>query len=136
MPLNHQDIYNNLFTCPLIHPTVMFKKYIVENVGGYDKTLTRRQDYDLWFKCAKAGGKFANIGVPLLLYRFTNDTHRKQNLNLMLSQAKIGFKGVRLLNQPYWKAIACYVPVVRSLLPNKIQHIVYKVLKKFDPRQK
>lgn len=136
MPLNHQDIYNNLFTNPFIHPAMMFKKSIIEKVGGYDKTLTRRQDYDLWFKCAKAGAKFANIGEPLLLYRFTNDTHKKQNLNLMLSQAKIGYKGVRLLNQPYWKAIACYVPVVRSLLPNKIQHIVYKVLKKFDPRQK
>lgn len=136
MPVNHQDIYNNLFTCPLIHPTVMFKKSIIEKVSGYDKTLTRRQDYDLWFKCAKVGAKFANIDEPLLLYRFTNDTHKKQNLNLMLSQAKIGYKGVRLLRQPYWKAFACYVPVVRSLLPNKIQHIVYKVLKKFDPRQR
>lgn len=136
MPLAHKDIYDNLFTCPLIHPTVMFKKSIVEKVEGYDKALTRRQDYDLWFKCAKVGAKFANIDEPLLLYRFTNDTHKKQNLNLMLSQAKIGYKGVRLLRQPYWKAFACYVPVFRSLLPNKIQHIVYKVLKKFDPRQR
>lgn len=136
MPLNHQDIYDNLFTNPFIHPSMMFKKSIIEKVSGYDKILTRRQDYDLWFKCAKAGAKFANIDEPLLLYRFTNDTHKKQNLNLMLSQAKIGYKGVKLLNQQYWKAIACYVPVVRSLLPNKIQHIIYKVLKKFDPRQK
>lgn len=136
MPLTHNDIYDNLFTCPLIHPTVMFKKSVIEKVGGYNKTLTRRQDYDLWFRCAKVGAKFANIDEALLLYRFTNDTHKKQNLNLMLSQAKIGYEGVRLLNQPYWKALACYVPVLRSLLPNKIQHIVYKVLKKFDPRQK
>ena len=136
MPLTYKDIYDNLFTCPLIHPTVMFKKSIIEKVGGYDKALTRRQDYDLWFKCAKAGAKFANIDEPLLLYRFTNDTHKKQNLNLMLSQAKIGYRGVKLLNQPYWKAITCYVPVIRSLLPNKVQHIVYRILKKFDPRQK
>lgn len=136
MPVTHENIYNNLFTCPLIHPTVMFKKFIIEKVGGYDKTLIRRQDYDLWFKCAKEGAIFANIDEPLILYRFTNDTHKKQNLNLMLSQAEIGFKGVRLLRQPYWKAFACYVPVIRSLLPNKIQHLVYKVLKKFDPRQK
>lgn len=136
MPLSHQDIYNNLFTCPLIHPTVMFKKSLILKVGGYNKTLTRRQDYDLWFKCAKAGAKFANIDEPLLLYRFTNDTHKKQNLNLILAQAKIGYLGVRLLNQSYLKALACYVPVVRSLLPNKIQHLVYKALKRFDPRQK
>ena len=136
MPLIHQDIYDNLYTCPIIHPTVMFKKTIVEQVGGYDKTLTRRQDYDLWFRCAKIGAKFANVNNPLLLYRFTINTHKKQNLNLMLSQANVGYKGVRLLKQSYWKALACYIPVFRSLLPNKLQHIVYKVLKKFDPRQK
>ena len=136
MPLNHQDIYNNLFTCPLIHPTVMFKKSIIEKVSGYDKTLTRRQDYDLWFRCAKVGAKFANIDEPLLLYRFTNDTHKKQNFKAMLSQAKIGYRGVKLLNQPYWKALACYIPLLRSLLPNKLQHFVYNLLKNFDPRQK
>jgi len=136
MPLNHQSIYDNLFTCPFIHPTVMFKKSLIKSVGGYNKSLLRRQDYDLWFRCAKVGAKFSNIDESLLLYRFTDDTHKKQNFNLMLSQAKIGYNGVRLLNQPYWKAVACFVPLVRSLLPNKIQHLVYKVLKKFDPRQK
>lgn len=136
MPLTHQNIYDNLFTNPFVHPSMMFKKTILKKVDGYDKKLTRRQDYDLWFRCAKADAKFANIDESLLLYRFTNDTHKKQNLNLMLSQAKIGYRGVRLLKQPYWKALACYVPVFRSLLPNKIQHIVYKLLQKFDPRQK
>lgn len=136
MPANHKNIYDNLFTNPFIHPTIMIKKSLLEKIGGYDKTLSRRQDYDLWFKCAKFGANLKNIEKPLIFYRFTNDTHKKQNFKLMLSQAKIGYKGVRLLNQPYWKAIACYVPVIRSLLPNKLQHIIYKVLKKFDPRQK
>ena len=54
----------------------------------------------------------------------------------MLSQAKIGYKGVKLLTQPYWKALACYIPLLRFLLPNKLQHFVYNLLKNFDPRQK
>jgi len=136
MPVVHQDIYNNLFTSPFIHPTVMFKKSIIAKAGWYDETLKRRQDYSLWFKCAKAGAKFANIDEPLLLYRFTADTHKKQNFNLMLSQGKIGFRGVRSLNQSYFKAIACYIPLFRSLLPYKVQHIFYKMFKMLDPRQK
>lgn len=136
MPLSHQDIYDNLFANPFIHPSMMFKKSIIEKVGGYDSNLKRRQDYDLWFRCAKENAKFANIGEPLLLYRFTDTTHNKQTFKLMLSQAKIGYIGVKLLNQPYWKALACYIPVFRSLLPNKVQHLIYMILKNFDPRQK
>lgn len=136
MPLTHTDIYDNLFTNPFIHPSVMFKKSFIDSLGGYNTSLKRRQDYDLWFKCAKNGAKFENIGEALLLYRFTSDTHRKQNLKLMFDQAKIGFGGVKLLKQPYWKAFACYIPVIRTILPNKVQHFVYKVLKQFDPREK
>lgn len=136
MPINHKNIYDNLFTNPFIHPTIMIKRSLLKEIGGYDKTLSRRQDYDLWFKCAKFGANLKNIEKPLILYRFTNDTHKKQNFKAMLSQAKIGYKGVKLLNQPYWKAFACYIPLLRSLLPNKLQHFVYNLLKNFDPRQK
>ena len=136
MPLTHKNIYANLFTCPFIHPSVMFKKNSIENVGGYNKALARRQDYDLWFKCAKSGMQFLNIDEPLILYRFTSNTHKRQTFKLMLNQSVIGYKGVLLISQPYWKALACFIPLIRSLLPNKIQHYIYILMKKLDPRQR
>lgn len=136
MPTTHKDIYNNLFTCPFIHPSIMYKKSLITNVGGYNINLTRRQDYDLWFKCAKVGMKFYNIPEPLILYRFTQNTHDKQTFQLMFAQSIIGYKGVLSIKQPYWKAMACFIPFIRSLLPNKIQHYVYMMMKKLDPRQR
>ena len=136
VPIEHKNIYDNLFACPFIHPSVMFKKASIEYVGGYNQNLIRRQDYDLWFKCAKADMHFYNIAEPLILYRFTANTHNKQTFKLMMQQSIIGYKGVLSIRQPYWKAVACFIPLVRSLLPLKIQHYFYSVMKKVDPRQR
>lgn len=136
MPVVHSEIFNNLYSCPLIHPTVMYKKSRILGLGGYDSSLKRRQDYELWFRCAHAGMKFQNIPEVLLLYRFTAHTHSRQNLRDVIAQARIGARGVKLLNQPYWKSVACYIPVLRQMLPKKLQHHAYRMMKLFDPRSK
>ncbi len=136
MPSTHEDIYINLFSCPLIHPTVMYKKKSILNVGGYNPDLNRRQDYELWFRCAKAGYVFKNIPDTLILYRFSGETHKRQSTKNLLKQGQIGFSGVRNLNQPLWKSIAAFYPLVRSLLPGSLEHFIYKLSKKFDPRQR
>ena len=38
----------NLFGSPFIHPTVMMRRALVMQVGGYDPTFTVAQDRDLW----------------------------------------------------------------------------------------
>jgi glycosyltransferase involved in cell wall biosynthesis len=136
MPVLHEDICANLFACPFIHPTVMFKKGSIASIGGYSEGLTRRQDYELWFRCAKAGFQFYNLPQSVLLYRFSPNTHRKQSKNILFKQGVIGFKGVRSLQQPLWKGFACFFPFVRSFFPVFIQQYIYTVSKKIDPRQK
>ena len=136
MPISHQAIFDNLFVCPFIHPSIMFRKSSIQSIGSYNESLIRRQDYDLWFRCGEAGFIFENISEPLLLYRFSENTHQRQSTKLAFQQALIGYKGVRLLHQPFWKACVCFTPFIRSLLPGRMQHFLYKVAKKFDPRQK
>lgn len=136
MPLSNEDVRKSLWACPMIHPTVMIKKESLVKVGGYDSTLRRRQDYELWFRGARFGWKFANIPEPLLLYRFDKSTHKKQPIKLAFEQGVIGFKGATVLNMPFWKRLACFVPFLRSFLPAKLQHKIYWFLKRFDPRQK
>ncbi|WP_182911198.1 glycosyltransferase [Pseudoalteromonas gelatinilytica] len=134
MPVHHDQIVSNLWTNPFIHPSVMFRKDAVLGVGGYDANLSRRQDYELWFRCAVNKLQFANIPKPLIYYRFTNETHKKQSKSVCLLQAKIGFKGSINAGLGVLKASLCYIPYIRSFLPQKLQHIVYNSLKRFDPR--
>jgi len=135
MPVTHDEIVNSLWACPVIHPGVMFKRDKINQVGGYNIALRRRQDYDLWFRCAEQGLKFHNIPTPLLLYRFTQNTYAKQSVKLAFEQAIIGFKGASLLNLPIWKRVACFVPFIRSLLPSRLQYLMYLALRRFDPRK-
>ncbi|MGF1793910.1 glycosyltransferase [Photobacterium profundum] len=135
MPVTHNEIVNSLWASPIIHPSVMFKRNKIKKIGAYNATLRRRQDYELWFRCADQGHRFYNIPAPLLLYRFTKNTHTKQPIKLAFEQAMVGFKGASLLNMPIWKRAACFVPFFRSLLPARLQHLIYLALRRFDPRR-
>ncbi|MFW6335220.1 MAG: hypothetical protein ACOC0W_08105, partial [Desulfosalsimonas sp.] len=132
-PAVHEDIVRSLWSNPFIHSTVMFKKDRVLAAGGYDTSLKRRQDYELWFRLASCGLKFANIPEPLVLYRFSHETHRKQPVKLAWQQARIGYSGACLLEMAWWKKAACFEPFLRSLLPGPMQHMVYKGLRMIDP---
>ncbi len=134
MPITHEDIVASLWSNPFIHPGVMFKQEKMQAIGGYDSRLRRRQDYELWFRCAKQGFGFANIPESLILYRFNRASHKKQTVRLAYEQALIGYRGARLMQMAWWKRLACFVPFFRSLLPLQMQHGLYVILNRFDPR--
>lgn len=135
MPVSHHDICESLWLCPLIHPTVTFRKDRVLSVGGYNPSLRRRQDYELWFRCAQNGLRFANITEPLLYYRFDSSSHKKQSVRLAFQQGKIGFRGSSSLGLSIWKRIGCFFPFLRALFPVWLQHRIYRIVRVFDPRQ-
>jgi len=134
-PVTHSEIIDNIWANAFIHPTVMFKKSSICRIGGYNAGLRRRQDYELWFRCAQAGLKLGNLDQPLLYYRFSEETHKKQSIKSTWEQGVIGFKGSSALGLAYWKQFACFVPFLRSLFPLKVQHLIYNALSKFDPRR-
>ena len=37
-----------LFSCCLSHPSVVFRRNVVEEVGGYDEAFPKAEDYNLW----------------------------------------------------------------------------------------
>jgi glycosyltransferase involved in cell wall biosynthesis len=136
VPVDHDSIIANLWTCPLIHPTVMFRRTKILEVGNYSADLPRRQDYELWFRCAEQGLRFHNLPEILLEYRFGIHTHKKQSSKVSWRQGVIGFKGGAKIGTPLKYRLLCFLPFLRSLLPNRFQHIAYKALGRFDPRRK
>jgi len=135
-PTSHEELYKLMWTNPLIHPAVAFRKSSIERIGSYDKKVVRRQDYELWIRAAHAGLKFANIPKFLLYYRFTPRYYEKNNLKVVWNQAVMGAKGVRKLRLPFYVYIAVFGPVVRALLPRFLVGPVHKLMSTFDPRKK
>jgi glycosyltransferase involved in cell wall biosynthesis len=55
--------------CPLWHPTVMFRRDVVTEAGGYDESFRIAQDYDLWIRLALRGHCGSVLTEPLVLCR-------------------------------------------------------------------
>jgi glycosyltransferase involved in cell wall biosynthesis len=52
---------------PFVHGSMMLRKSAVLAAGGYDETLVRAQDYDLWIKLSEHGLG----GIPDIVYQHT-----------------------------------------------------------------
>lgn len=135
-PVDHDDIFACLWASPMVHPSIMMRRSKVLEAGNYNPECRRRQDYELWFRCAENGLKFHNLPEPLLYYRFGQHTHKKQPPKLAWEQAMIGYRGASRLGLPLVQRLACFLPFVRSLLPSGLQHVLYRVLSPLDPRRR
>jgi glycosyltransferase involved in cell wall biosynthesis len=56
------------FHQPFNHPTVVYRRSVVEAAGGY-RHLALMEDYLLFAKMIRQGAKVANVAEPLVLYR-------------------------------------------------------------------
>lgn len=62
---------------PFNHPTVMYRKSKVEEVGCYGN-LRKNQDTDLWIKMLSNGAVCKNLNEYLLWFRFDKGTYKKR----------------------------------------------------------
>lgn len=135
-PTSHKNIFNLMWTCPVAHPTVLFKRDAILKVGSYKVDLKRRQDFDLWFRAASKGLIFGNVPEYLLYYRFTPNFYKKNNFKVSWQETKMGINGLRKLKVrrplPY---LAMFYPIVRSLLPYSLAKRLQELAGKIDPRK-
>ncbi|MEN2509152.1 glycosyltransferase [Stutzerimonas stutzeri] len=134
VPSSHHEIIALLWTCPIIHPTVVFRKSLVESVGAYSKKLKRRQDYDLWFRCAIKGATFANLDTPCLQYRVTSESYTRKKIIDSWRQAIIGLKGSMALSLGFKAYVGVFFPFLKCLLPMPIRRKIDMMMARFDPR--
>lgn len=70
----HQEISDRITSfCPFIHSSVMYKKNIALEAGGYDALAHTFEDYRLWIKFITKG-KVCNLTVPLITVRLNPES--------------------------------------------------------------
>ena len=68
-PEAEQDIIRLLqFKCVFAHPSIMYRKSLVKEIGGYRQFYTYAEDYDLWIRISEKSG-VRNLNNPLTTYR-------------------------------------------------------------------
>jgi glycosyltransferase involved in cell wall biosynthesis len=84
-PTNHLEIARSMhITCPIAHPTVLYKKEVIERNGYYNSDFKFAEDIDLWLRLLSAGVKFANLNIPLIKYRQDNLVRNKDHYKFFL----------------------------------------------------
>lgn len=67
-----------VFHNPLTHPSLLARRQVLENVGGY-RNLRVAQDYDLWMRIVSNGYKIGRLGLPGIAYRQSATQVSKQD---------------------------------------------------------
>jgi glycosyltransferase involved in cell wall biosynthesis len=68
-PESHNNIVQHLkFQNSIAHPSVMYRRKKVLDIGGYREVFEGSEDYDLWFRLYSIG-KLHNLNAPLTKYR-------------------------------------------------------------------
>lgn len=79
-PLNNYEIGNKIFiSSPLYHPTVFFRRTLIDNgLYYYSDEFNRIEDYHLWVKLFVNDVTFANLNSALIKYRVyeESETHK------------------------------------------------------------
>lgn len=88
----HDDIRRNMVErSQIIHPSVMFRRSVVQDIGGYDERLRTAQDYE-YFARMMSKHRVANIPEKLMCYRWDfgqNEgfrNNRRQEINSWISR--------------------------------------------------
>ncbi len=95
VPENNEEILSFMKSrSPFSHPSVIFKKNIVERAGGYQH-LHYCEDYFLWVRMALAGAKMGNVQQNLIKMRTNMDTYMRRGGYKYFKSHKQLFKFMR-----------------------------------------
>jgi len=71
VPITHQEIRKEMMLRnPILNPSVLMDKRMLEDVGLYDTSFVYASDYDLWFRAMFNGYKFGNVPECLVSIRY------------------------------------------------------------------
>lgn len=129
VPVGHDEIKTFARRrSPFNHPTVMYKKSVIQGLDGYDVTAVRIEDYDLWLRALNNGVVCENIDAVLLKYRSTRDAiKRRKTFKSLKSHINARAK---FLSRGYISfSDFCYGAVTQTalfVLPNSVADAAFK----------
>lgn len=113
--------------CPMNQVSVMFRKSIVQSVGGYQDWYCN-EDYYLWIRLFQAGAVFANLPDTLVHVRTGADMYqRRGGWKYFVSEAKLQhYMFTNRIISPAQYIMNCLKRfVVQVMLPNKIRKCIF-----------
>ncbi|HET7340832.1 MAG TPA: glycosyltransferase [Methylomirabilota bacterium] len=106
---------------PFVHSSVMLRRALLEQAGGYDETLAVAQDYDLWMRLARLT-RLANLADVLVVRRLgPRRVSVAREEDRLRTEARVRWRAVRSGSYPAWCAIFALRPALALALPRPLR---------------
>lgn len=101
------------------HPTMVFRRAVLEGVGGYSETpeTRRTEDYDLVMRLAAEGVIGENL--PEILYSVyePKEAYLRHNAKTRLCEVRVRARGLRAMGSPASDYIYLVKPLIMACVP-------------------
>jgi glycosyltransferase involved in cell wall biosynthesis len=109
-------------TTAIAHPTVMMRRHLLLEHGGYDSDFRFAEDLDLWLRLLNRGVRFANL--PGVLVRYRQQTTRRNPLHWRFN-LRARLKNFSMRQFPRRVAGICAIAIWGSL-PDRLQQLIFR----------
>lgn len=87
-----RSLFNGTY---IIQPSsVVLRRNLWEDVGGFDPTFRYVEDREMWIRCARSGAQFAYTGVNTCLYRKHAGAISRHGIAMALASARVFEKNI------------------------------------------
>jgi len=113
---------------PFVHSSVMMRRSVMVEVGGYDATLAVAQDYDLWMRMSRVT-RLANLSAPLVVRRLLpGRVSAVRDGERLAAEARVRWRAVRSGAYPWWCLVFVAKPLTALLLPRALRQLLRRQL--------
>lgn len=132
MPTDHKNIRKKImFHCPMLHPTILMDKNMLQDIGFYDPCFIHAEDYELYFRAMYKKYKLGNIPKCLVYIRDAIKSRSRGNEWKIQRAYYVKAKNKAVFNygftQPYDIFFHMLSPIAYFMSPNiwmKVKRIV------------
>lgn len=108
-----------VFRSPFCHPTIMFKRRLIDEGYRYDPAFTRAEDVDLLFRLYGHGFRFGNTGTKLLKYRVVGNLQDKRKRDQWVFNHRARTKNF-IWSKPFFSTASWFVSLCYMFTPTFI----------------
>lgn len=122
-PATEPDKYSLRTSSPFCHATVLARREVFADLGGYDESarVQRVEDIDLWFRFFNEGFLGRNLSEPLYSVREDQNAVARRTVGNRWNLMMVMYRGYRLLNYPTsWYPIPALL-FLKALVPKQAQ---------------
>lgn len=117
-----------LFSLPYVHASIMFRKKVLDAVGGYDcsRRVVRAEDFDMLLRIYAAGYRGANLNEVLYYIRRDDGQYKRRKYRYRFNEAYIKYRGYKRLGMLPRAYPYVMKPLLVGLIPMRLMKRIQK----------